>query len=191
MSKVVRPALVILGGLPGVGKTTLARRLAVLMAAVYLRIDSIEQALAESSLSIKPAEDAGYMAAYALARDNLHLGRKVIADSVNPIEVTRSAWRDVAARCECPFVEVEMTCSDLDEHRHRVENRTSGIAGLQLPNWQKVVDRDYEPWPGDRICIDTAGRTVEESVEQLWVQLLKSPDLRASLTVDQADGVLA
>jgi tRNA uridine 5-carbamoylmethylation protein Kti12 len=37
--------LIVLSGLPGVGKTTIARELASSLKAVYLRIDSIEQAL--------------------------------------------------------------------------------------------------------------------------------------------------
>ncbi len=51
--------LLILAGLPGVGKSTLARGVAARLKAVYLRIDSIERALAESSLRIAPAADAG------------------------------------------------------------------------------------------------------------------------------------
>ena len=37
--------LVVLSGLPGVGKTTIARELAVAINAVHVRIDTIEQAL--------------------------------------------------------------------------------------------------------------------------------------------------
>ncbi len=37
--------LIALGGLPGTGKTTIARELARQLGAVHLRIDSIEQAL--------------------------------------------------------------------------------------------------------------------------------------------------
>lgn len=69
------PLLVVVSGLPGVGKTTIARGLAAAVGAAYLRIDSIEAGLARSVLAIRPAEDAGYEAAYAVAEDNLRNGR--------------------------------------------------------------------------------------------------------------------
>ena len=75
--------LLIFGGLPGVGKTAGAMGLAREIGAVHLRIDSIEQALRNSGVDVSGPE--GYEVAYAIAEDNLRLGRTVIADSVNPI----------------------------------------------------------------------------------------------------------
>jgi predicted kinase len=43
-------------------------------------------------------DDAGYRAAYAVAEDNLRLGRTVIGDSVNSWMLTRNAWRDAGLR---------------------------------------------------------------------------------------------
>jgi predicted kinase len=88
--------LLIFGGLPGVGKTAVAAGLALEVGAVHLRIDSIEQAL--RNYGVEASGPEGYEVAYAIAEDNLRLGRTVIADSVNPVEVTRSAWRGVAQR---------------------------------------------------------------------------------------------
>ena len=63
--------------------------------------------------------------AYAVAADNLALGRTVIADCVNPWPLTREAWRAVAGRAGVRVVEVEVVCSDVDEHRRRVESRVA------------------------------------------------------------------
>jgi predicted kinase len=163
--------LIIVGGLPGAGKTTIARELARRLGAVHVRIDSIEQAIRDSGVIAASLDDAGYRAGYAVAEDNLRIGRTVVADSVNPIPLTREGWLDAASRAGVAAVEVEITCSDEREHRRRVEDRVPDIAGLTGPAWQDVVDRDYRPWQRDHIIIDTAGLTIEQSVDMLAAML--------------------
>lgn len=58
--------LIIFSGLPGTGKTAIARELAFQIGAVYLRIDSIEQAMRDSQ-RVNEIEDGGYRMAYAIA----------------------------------------------------------------------------------------------------------------------------
>lgn len=157
--------LIILGGLPGSGKTTLAHELARELGAVHLRIDSIETAIRGARST--EMNDTGYRVGYAVAEDNLKLGRTVVADSVNPLTITRAAWLAVASRSGVPAIELELVCSDRGEHRRRVEARTADIDGLRLPTWREVVEREYEPWLGAHARIETSRRTVVESVAEL------------------------
>lgn len=159
--------LIIFGGLPGSGKTTLARALAGRLAAVHLRVDTIEHVLMAAGATGDEIGPAGYDIAGAVAVDNLRLGHVVIADSVNPWPVTREAWRAVAAQASVAAVEVETVCSDSDEHRRRVETRTSDIAGFALPTWDEVEARDYRPWPEADLSIDTFGRSEEACLMEL------------------------
>jgi predicted kinase len=156
--------LVILSGLPGAGKTAIARELAAQTGAVHLRIDSIEQAIRNSQRSQASLDDAGYRVAYALAEDNLRIGLMVIADSVNPIQLTRDAWLEVAVRARVRAIEIEIQCSDADEHRRRVETRVSDFSGLRLPTWEEVLAREYAPWNRERLVIDTANTTLDQNV---------------------------
>ena len=156
--------LLILSGLPATGKTTIARELAPRLQAVHVRIDSIEQAIRNSGVLTGSIDDAGYRVGYAVAEDNLKLGLIVIADSVNPLPVTRAAWRDAAVRAGKRAVEVEIVCTDPAEHRRRVEGRVADIPGHSLPAWSDVVTREYLPWDRDLIRIDTAKIGVEQAV---------------------------
>jgi len=153
--------LFIFGGLPGTGKSELASELAREVGALYLRIDTIEQALRDEGHALRGPE--GYVIAYRVALENLRLGQHVVADSVNPIAITREAWREVGRSAGVPYYEIEVVCSDEEEHRRRVESRRATVPGLALPTWQAVVEREYEAWEGDVIVIDTAGQTPAES----------------------------
>ena len=156
--------LIVLSGLPGVGKTTIARELAAVLSAVQLRIDSIEQALRDCSVKV---EGEGYAVAYAVAQDNLRLGHTVIADCVNPWPLTRNEWRSVAQRAGTGVVEVEVICSDVEEHKRRVESRSPDITGLRVPTWSEVLERDYRQWDRDRLILDTAQLDVRECVRTI------------------------
>lgn len=159
------PTLFIFAGLPGTGKTTLSRQLAQRVGAVHLRIDTIEQALRE--LCGVKVEGEGYRLAYRIAADNLQLGIDVVADSCNPLELTRREWEQVAQHNGSAFVNIELICSDTTEHRRRIESRISDVRGLTLPTWHDVENREYHDWSRDRIIIDTARNSESDCLHTL------------------------
>ncbi|GFE48883.1 kinase [Roseobacter cerasinus] len=154
--------LISLSGLPGVGKTTVAKALAARTKAFHLRVDSVEAALKRSVLNIHPAEDAGYLAISSIAKDNLLLGFDVIADTVNPIRTTRELWSQTATASSAQLLNVEVVCSNEKLHRQRVETRKSDVEGLVLPDWKKVSKREFEPWQVDRVVVDTGTMTIDD-----------------------------
>jgi predicted kinase len=159
--------LIVFGGLPGTGKSTISRLLAERLRAVYLRIDTIEQALRACGTLPAGVVTEGYAVAYRLAEDNLASGGTVVADSVNPLAVTRDGWISVAERVGVQVVEIEVVCSDATEHRRRVETRASDVPGLVLPTWDSVQQRAYDTWGRPRVVLDTAAGSPVEAVDGL------------------------
>ena len=167
-----KPVLIIVGGLPGIGKTLVSKVLATWFDAVYIRVDSIEQSIKNSTLAIADVGDADYIVGQLVAKDNLAIGNSVVADSVNPISISRLAWRDCAAATECHIVEIELICSDELEHKQRVEQREPDISGHKVPTWKSVVDREYEHWEHPHVILDTAAKSPKD-VSQLAVDAIE------------------
>lgn len=162
--------LYIFSGLPASGKSTLGQALAKKVSAAYFRIDRIEQGLLDIC-KYKVHGGEGYELAHAVARDNLQIGISVVADSVNPWGLTRNAWNQVAQSCSVDFVNIEVICSNRDEHKSRAETRKSEIKNLRLPTWEEIMNREYHPWTEKHVLIDTAGLTESESCELLFTKI--------------------
>ncbi|MGE3348747.1 MAG: AAA family ATPase [Ramlibacter sp.] len=151
--------LIVFAGLPGTGKTTLAREFARRRSAVHLRIDSFEQALRRASPQAGDSA-AGYAAAQAVAADNLRLGHCVVADAVNAAPEARRGWAAVAAGALVPCHWVEVVCTDRAEHRRRVEAREPDIAGHTLPRWDAIEAMAWTPLDGEVLRLDTASTPI-------------------------------
>jgi predicted kinase len=151
--------LVVFAGLPGSGKSVLARGVAEATGATYLRIDTIESAIASTLMPFRD-NPVGYVVAERVAVDQLTDGRDVVADAVNGVAAARAGWVALAARTGVAVQFVEVRCSDVGEHRRRVEAREPEMPGHRVPTWTQVTRRRYEPWPPElsgRLVVDNIG----------------------------------
>lgn len=164
-------SLFIFSGLSASGKSTLARKLAAQIRATYLRIDTIENGLKNICL-MNEIKGEGYRLSYLIAQENLACGNHVIADSVNPWELTRIEWNSVATSIGAKFINIEIACSDQTEHKKRFEGRElKNKSNTSLLTWDLIINRDYQEWNMPRVYIDTARKSEEHSFKELIQKL--------------------
>jgi predicted kinase len=149
--------LVVISGLPGTGKTTVARAVAEQLSAVHLSIDEVEDALLGAGLERGWTTGvAAYEVVRVLAESNLTLGRTVVVDAVNDSEPARATWPRAARAAGVDVRFVVLVATDEERHRQRLESRGARFSHLPEPTWQDVRARatTCEPWVGDHVTID-------------------------------------
>jgi len=150
--------LVVISGLPGSGKSTVADALGRRLSAPVLSVDPVEAAIWRCGIA--PSYETG-VAAYevvaVLAEQQLRLGLTAIADSVSSLEVARETWRRAARRTKAPMRVIEVICTDAEIHRNRLAGRRRSIEGFPEPSWQDVLARrsEWEPWTEERLVLDS------------------------------------
>ena len=155
--------LIVLAGLPGSGKSTVAEGLSRELSAPVFAVDPIEAAMWRSGLAKAETGVAAYGVAVALADEHLRLGHSVIVDAVNPVEAPRAAWRDLATKYRADLKIIECVCVDEAEYRRRIEARIRNIDGMPEVTWARVLQRraEYEPWTDQRLVLDTSIEALE------------------------------
>ena len=143
------------GGLPGVGKTTVARAVAGRLPAAHLRVDTFEAALVRLGL-VGEAGAQGYELALAAADTCLTAGTDVVVDAVFDVAAARRPFRELGARHAVDVHWVRLICTDRGEHERRVTGRTADLAGHTVPTWEAVQARRVDQWHERHTVVDTA-----------------------------------
>jgi predicted kinase len=149
--------LAVFAGLPGVGKSTLAARVAAVLPATVLPVDTVDFTLQRYDVSEPRPGYAAYGVVAALAETQLRIGHNVIIDAVNPVRAARQMWVELAESIGVPLRVVEVVVGDDAEHRRRVEARFASRDHDGIPDWVRVLERqaEYEPYLGPRLVVDT------------------------------------
>jgi predicted kinase len=161
--------LIIVSGLPGSGKSTVADGLSRALSMPVFSIDPIEAAMWRNGLDKKQTGIAAYEVAAALADEHLRLGHSVIIDAVNPVEAPRAGWRALAAKYRADLKIIECVCANEANHRRRIEARRRNIDGMPEIPWSRVLERraEYEPWTDERLTLDTSIGTSEKLLDDV------------------------
>jgi predicted kinase len=151
----MHPTLVLFSGLPGCGKTTLARQVATTLHAPLLAKDRVQRVLRDHVPGAAPVD--GYRLLLDLADEQLDLGLSVVLDAVFPLAGFRDEAQAVAARHAARFRPVYCYCSDEAVWRARVEARVQYVPGWTPVGWDGVerLRAFYEPWdPAAALFVD-------------------------------------
>jgi predicted kinase len=122
-----RPALIVVMGLPGVGKSHCARLLCGRLGAAHVASDELRSRLFIAASYADQENRAVFAAATALVDTLLGEGHRVVVDATNLIARNRAGTIEAARRRSIPVTFVRVTASD-DDARGRLASRRAGRA---------------------------------------------------------------
>jgi predicted kinase len=152
----VENTLIIFAGMPGSGKTTLARMVAETLRIPVLSKDRVQRVLRDRDLT-DSASGEGYYVILDLADEQLSMGVSAILDATFPLDHFRVVASDIAARHNARFCAVYCYCSDEAVWRARMEGRVQYIPGWKPVGWEDVtrMREYYQPWGDNALAIDS------------------------------------
>jgi predicted kinase len=150
--------LIVISGLPGTGKSTLALGIAAARRAPVLSVDPVESAIVRAGVPRSWETGlAAYLVVQALAEPSLAAGLDVIVDSVSAAEPPRDGWRGLAGRHQTPMRVIVCEVTDSAEWQRRLAARNRGLA-IPEPTAADIEERraEWTAWPEPHLVLDAA-----------------------------------
>lgn len=151
-------SLVVVCGLPGVGKSTVARRVAERVDAEVLRSDVVRKELFDDPEYTSEETAAVYDELLARAGTRLAEGDRVVLDATFRTREHRRAARDLADRLDCGFRVVHVDCEE-----SVVERRIAQRDGVSDADFEvhKQLRATFEPIEMVHTVVDNSGSEAE------------------------------
>jgi predicted kinase len=149
--------LIVLSGLPGTGKSTLADGIGRELRLPVVSVDQLESAILRAGITQSFETGlAAYLVAEAVVDHQLGLGVDVVVDAVNAVEPARDTWRELARRHRAAM-SVFVCVLDRTAAAARLRERNRGLA-LPEPTEDDVDARasDWTPWFEPHLVLDAA-----------------------------------
>jgi len=160
--------LILIAGLPGSGKTTLARALSTQIGALHLNSDLLRRELGLMG-SYRPADkEQVYRALLDRARSALSKGQMVVVDSTFYKESVRAPFRSLAADCRVALHWAEVRAQEASIRERMKTPRTDSEADFAV--YEKVRD-ESEPLQEPHLVLWSDQMPLDQMVAAIVEQL--------------------
>ena len=159
--------LIIICGLPGTGKTTVAKKIAIKTGGVLLRTDVIRKTIGKERYSQKEKQKV-YEEMFKRAREFLREGKTVVLDATFAKKKNRKLAQEIAKEKNSPFWIIETVCDEKivkERLSKRVEDESEATFKQYLEH-----KKFFEPLIERHFIIDTTQNIEKQlkNLSQLW-----------------------
>ncbi|PIQ92569.1 MAG: kinase [Parcubacteria group bacterium CG11_big_fil_rev_8_21_14_0_20_39_14] len=148
-----KPKLIIVCGLPGTGKTTTARRLAVKINGVLLRTDEIRRRFSKKRRYTSKEKQRVYNVMFFRAKRLLQAGKNVVLDGTFAKKKNRELARKIAKELGVNFQIIEVIC-DENIVKQRISKRFADESEAKFKHYLEHK-KIFEPISEKHIIINT------------------------------------